>query len=83
MSLMDNLKNLVGKGQEVAAKNSDKINQSVDKAGDFLDQKTKGKYSDKIQKGKEAARKVVPPEHPGGSPGQQPGGPGPEPGPRP
>ncbi|MGW0180982.1 antitoxin [Nocardia sp. NPDC003345] len=71
MSLMDNLKNLVGKGQEVAAKNSDKINQAVDKAGDFVDQKTKGKYSDKIQKGKEAARKVVPPDQPGG-PGQPP-----------
>ncbi|WP_327148510.1 antitoxin [Nocardia sp. NBC_01329] len=81
MSLMDNLKNLVGKGQETAAKNSDKINQAVDKAGDFLDQKTKGKYSDKIQKGKEAARKVVPPEQPG-SPGH-PGGPGPGPDPRP
>ncbi|WP_459549158.1 antitoxin [Nocardia sp. X0981] len=79
MSLMDNLKNLAGKGQEVAAKNSDKINQAVDKAGDFLDQKTKGKYSDKIQKGKEAARKVVPPEQPGG-PGRT-GEPGP--GPRP
>ena len=74
MSLMDNLKNLAGKGQEAAAKNSDKINQAVDKAGDFVDQKTKGKYSDKIQKGKEAARKVVPPEQPGG-PGQ-PGEPG-------
>ena len=77
MSLMANLKNLVGKGQETAAKNSDKINQAVDKAGDFLDQKTKGKYSDKIQKGKEAARKVIPPEQPGGGPGR-PGGPGPE-----
>ncbi|MFD4403187.1 antitoxin [Nocardia sp. NPDC058499] len=74
MSLMDSLKNLAGKGQEAAAKNSDKINQAVDKAGDFVDQKTKGKYSDKIQKGKEAARKVVPPEQPGG-PGQ-PGEPG-------
>lgn len=81
MSLMDNLKNLAGKGQEAAAKNSDKINQAVDKAGDFLDQRTKGKYSDKIQKGKEAARKVVPPDQPGG-PGQ-PGEPGPGPGPRP
>ncbi|MEV0105774.1 antitoxin [Nocardia sp. NPDC050799] len=77
MSLMENLKNLVGKGQETAAKNSDKINQAVDKAGDFLDQKTKGKYSDKIQKGKEAARKVVPPEHPGGGPDRH-GGPGPD-----
>ncbi|NEW38911.1 antitoxin [Nocardia cyriacigeorgica] len=78
MSLMDTLKGLVGKGQEAAAKNSDKINQAIDKGGDFIDQKTKGKYSDKIEKGKEAAKKAVPPEQPG-QPGQQPGGqPGPQ-----
>ncbi|MFE3442405.1 antitoxin [Nocardia sp. NPDC059180] len=76
MSLMDTLKGLVGKGQDAAAKNADKINQAIDKGGDFIDQKTKGKYSDKIEKGKEAAKKAVPPEQPG-QPGQQPG-PGPQ-----
>ncbi|MGV9616388.1 antitoxin [Nocardia xishanensis] len=65
MSLTDTLKGLVGKGKEAAAKNSGKINEAVDKAGDFIDQKTHGKYSDKIEKGKEAAKKVVPPEQPG------------------
>ncbi|MET8775825.1 antitoxin [Nocardia sp. NPDC050713] len=77
MSLADTLKGLVGKGKDAAAKNADKINQAVDKAGDFIDQKTHGKYTDKIEKGKEAAKKVVPPEHPG-QPGQ-PGQPGPTP----
>ncbi|WP_431957696.1 antitoxin [Nocardia lijiangensis] len=72
MSLADTLKGLVGKGKEAAAKNADKINEAVDKAGDFIDQKTHGKYSDKIEKGKEAAKKVVPPEQPG-QPGQGPG----------
>lgn len=71
MSFADNLKGLVSKGKEAAAKNSGKINQAVDKAGDFVDQKTKGKYHDQIAKGKEAARKAIPPE--------QPGGPGPAP----
>ncbi|MET8652031.1 MULTISPECIES: antitoxin [Nocardia] len=73
MSLADTLKGLVGKGKDAAAKNAPKINEAVDKAGDFIDQKTKGKYSDKIEKGKEAAKKVVPPEQPG-----QPGQPGPK-----
>ncbi|MCP2291740.1 MULTISPECIES: antitoxin [Nocardia] len=81
MSLADTLKGLVGKGKDAAAKNADKINQAVDKAGDFIDQKTHGKYTDKIEKGKEAAKKVVPPEHPG-QPGQ-PGQPGPGPTPKP
>lgn len=74
MSLADTLKGLFGKGKDAASKNADKINEAVDKAGDFIDQKTGGKYSDKIEKGKEAAKKVVPPEQPGqpGQPGQTP-----------
>ncbi|MFQ6397897.1 antitoxin [Nocardia sp. KC 131] len=70
MSLVDTLKGLVGKGKDAAAKNADKINDAVDKTGDFIDNKTKGKYTDKIEKGKEAAKKVVPPEQPG-KPGPQ------------
>jgi hypothetical protein len=62
MSLADSLKGLIGKGKEAASKNAGKINEAVDKAGDFIDEKTKGKYSDKIEKGKEAAKKVVPPD---------------------
>ncbi|MBH0781607.1 antitoxin [Nocardia bovistercoris] len=65
MSLADTLKDLVGKGKDAASKNAPKINEAVDKAGAFIDQKTGGKYSDKIEKGKQAAKKVVPPEHPG------------------
>ncbi|GAA5066283.1 antitoxin [Nocardia callitridis] len=78
MSLVDSLKGLVGKGREAASKNSDKINDAVDKAGNFIDEKTQGKYTDKIEKGKDAARKAVPPNEQGGG---QPGTP--EPGPRP
>ncbi|MFI6046196.1 antitoxin [Nocardia sp. NPDC051321] len=75
MSFADTLKGLVGKGKDAAAKNADKINDAIDKGGDFIDQKTQGKYSDKIAKGKEAAKKVVPPEDQPGAPGQ-PGGAG-------
>lgn len=46
MSFADNLKGLVGKGKQLAAENSDKIEDVVDKAGDFIDDKTGGKYAD-------------------------------------
>lgn len=76
MSLMDTLKGLLGKGKDTVEQNADKINDAVDKAGSFIDEKTGGKYSDKIEKGKEAAKKVVPPQ-PGTDPGPATGGPAP------
>ncbi|MEV4237297.1 MULTISPECIES: antitoxin [unclassified Nocardia] len=63
MSVVDTLKGLVGKGKETAAKNADKINEAVDKAGGFIDEKTGHKYSDKIGKVQEAAKKAVPTDH--------------------
>ncbi|MBJ8340634.1 MULTISPECIES: antitoxin [Antrihabitans] len=62
MGFADKLKGVVDKGKDAAAKNSDKITGAVDKAGGLIDKKTKGKYSDKIEKGKAAAKKVVPPQ---------------------
>ncbi|MGY4098602.1 antitoxin [Nocardia sp. R16R-3T] len=60
MNLADTLKGLVGKGKEAAAKNADKINEAVDRAGGFLDDKTGHKYHDKIEKGKQAAKNAIP-----------------------
>ncbi|NMN96495.1 antitoxin [Antrihabitans stalactiti] len=62
MGIGDKLKGVVDKGKDAVSKNADKIEDAVDKAGGFVDKKTKGKYSDKIQKGKEAAKKVIPPQ---------------------
>ena len=62
MALSDKLKDVVGKGKAAAAKISDKITGAVDKAANFADQKTKGKYTDKIEKGKAAAKKAIPPQ---------------------
>jgi hypothetical protein len=81
MSLADSLKGLVDKGKEAAAKNAGKINEAVDKAGDFVDQKTGGKYSDKIDKVQEAAKKAVPTDKPApGEPPAPPASPAEEPG---
>ncbi|MFE9784248.1 antitoxin [Nocardia salmonicida] len=80
MSLVDTLKGLLGKGKVAVEQNADKINEAVDKAGTFIDDKTKGKYTDKIEKGKDAAKKVVPPQ---AGPGTTNGGPAPtDPGPK-
>ncbi|MFC4377284.1 antitoxin [Nocardia halotolerans] len=77
MSLVNSLKGLLGKGKEAAAQNADKIHDAVDKAGSFVDGKTGGKYSDKIAKGTEAAKKAVPPQEPGTGSGGPTGGPKP------
>lgn len=60
MGFADNLKGIVDKGKELAAENSDKIEDVVDKAGDFIDNKTGGKYADKVDKVQEAAKNAIP-----------------------
>ncbi|WP_460699334.1 antitoxin [Nocardia thraciensis] len=87
MSLMDTLKGLVGKGREAAAENAEKIHGAVDKAGSFIDEKTGGKYSDKIEKGTEKVKGAIPEQDqaPGGQ-GEAtppPAPPAPEPAPAP
>lgn len=52
MTMMDKLKELIGKSP-------DKANQGVDKAASAADEKTGGKYSDKIDKGSEQAHNYV------------------------
>ncbi|MBY3988852.1 antitoxin [Rhodococcus fascians] len=60
MGFADNLKGMVDKGKDLAAENADKIDDVVEKAGDFIDNKTGGKYADKIDKVQEAAKKAIP-----------------------
>lgn len=36
------------KASDAVAANSDKINQGIDQAGDFVDRKTDNKYADKV-----------------------------------
>lgn len=44
----DLAKDLSGKAKDTVAENSDKIDDGIDKAAEFVDEKTKGKYADKI-----------------------------------
>jgi hypothetical protein len=55
---MVNFGKLTQKAKDLAEKNGDKIASAVNKATDVVDKKTKGKYSDKLEKLDEAARKL-------------------------
>jgi len=46
MGLLDKIKGLIGG-------NADKVKQGIDKAGDMVDEKTGGKFSDKIDMAEE------------------------------
>lgn len=64
MGLLDKVKGLAkgGAGDKVrklAEDNADKITSAVDKATDVIDAKTKGKYTDKLDKVDDAARKAL------------------------
>jgi MT0933-like antitoxin protein len=52
MAFLDKVKNLL-------SKNADKVDTAIDKAGDIVDQKTQGKYADKVDKVQDAAKKAV------------------------
>jgi hypothetical protein len=53
------------KAKELLSQNADKVEMAIDKAGEFIDVKTQGKYSDTIHKVQEEAKKVAGSEAPG------------------
>jgi hypothetical protein len=52
MAFLDKVKNLL-------AKNADKVDTAIDKAGDVVDKKTQGKYTSTVDKMQDAAKKAV------------------------
>jgi hypothetical protein len=52
MGFLDTVKNLV-------SKNADKVDTAIDKAGDIVDKKTQGKYTQHVDKVQDAAKKAV------------------------
>jgi hypothetical protein len=47
------------KAEDLLSQNDDKVEMAIDKAGEFVDDKTQGKYTDTIHKLAEQAKKVV------------------------
>lgn len=52
MAFLDKVKNLV-------ARNADKVDTAIDKAGDLVDKKTQGKYAQHVDKAQQAAKQAV------------------------
>jgi antitoxin protein of toxin-antitoxin system len=52
MGFLDKVKGLL-------AQNADKVDTAIDKAGDFVDSKTEGKYKDTVNKVQEAAKNAI------------------------
>ena len=55
----DLAKGLSGKAKTTVGENQEKIDGGIDKAADFVDDKTKGKYTEKIEKAQDAAHRAV------------------------
>jgi hypothetical protein len=47
------------KAKSLLAQNADKVDTAIDKAGEFVDSKTEGKYKDTVNKVQEAAKKAI------------------------
>ncbi|MEU6136042.1 antitoxin [Nocardioides sp. NPDC047086] len=54
MSFLDKAKDLIGQGVDKVG--ADKVGDGLDKAGEFADEKTGGKFSDQIDQGVETAK---------------------------
>lgn len=50
---------ILDKAKALLSQNADKVDTAIDKAGDFVDSKTEGKYSDTVDKLQEAARNAL------------------------
>jgi len=47
------------KAKDLLSQNADKVGTAIDKAGEFVDDKTQGKYSDTIHKVQEEAKNAA------------------------
>ncbi|MEW2529763.1 antitoxin [Streptomyces sp. NPDC047071] len=56
---LKNLKNLKEKAEDLAQTHGDKISGGLEKVGDFIDGKTEGKHSDKIDTAVDKAQGFV------------------------
>ncbi|WP_240505188.1 antitoxin [Nocardia mangyaensis] len=52
-------KNLADKAMDLAAKNADKVDGVIDKAGDVVDAKTSNKFADQVDAAQAAAKNAL------------------------
>ncbi|MEU6194123.1 antitoxin [Streptomyces sp. NPDC047061] len=56
---IDGLKNLADKAKDVAEEHGDAIGTGLEKAGDLVDERTDGKYTEQIDTGVSQAQQLV------------------------
>ncbi len=59
MGLFDKLKGVKAKAADAVDEHEEKIDDAIDKAADFADEKTGGKHTDKIEKAADKAKDAV------------------------
>ena len=64
MGMFDNAKDLLGKAEDLAAEHADQVKEGIDKAEDFADKQTGGKYTEQIDGAGSQAEKYVQGLHP-------------------
>jgi len=55
------------KAKDALSDHDDKVDSGVDRAGDFVDDKTDSKYSNQVDQGQEYAKDATSDHHPGAS----------------
>jgi hypothetical protein len=53
VGFLDDAKGLADKAKDLAKEHEGQVEQAVEKAGDLIDDKTGGKYKDKVDQGQE------------------------------
>ena len=56
MGVFDNMKD---KATELVDQHGDQVGDGVDKAGDFVDERTGGQYADKVDQGQEGLKNAL------------------------
>lgn len=50
------LGDMADKAKDLAREHKDKVDEGIERGGDFIDEKTGGKYEEHVDKGQDAAR---------------------------
>jgi hypothetical protein len=59
MGISDSIGGMVNKAKDAVTGHSDDLTKAVDAAGDKVDDATKGKFKDKVDKGQDMAKDAV------------------------
>ena len=59
MGISDSINGMVGKAKDAVSGHEDDMDKAVDAAGDKVDDATKGKYQDNVDKGQNVAKDAI------------------------